>query len=193
MKGDSVKGAVLIDFVRIVRANPEMPWEKYMTSGDMELVRSKVMPSAWYPFEALCRIGYAVFMLTGKGNLDAAKGFGSFSMQDTFQKVYKDVLFGEKDPLSALSKFVTLRNQFVKFRDSGFESLKMEKIAENRVRMTVKAPEYDRYIEPYAYHFAGATEKLLELSGAKDVGSRIIKIQSRTEPATEIEFSWSST
>ncbi len=158
----------------------------------MDLVQGRIMPSTWYPFDAFERIGYAVFKLVGKGDLNTARVFGAFTMQETYHKVYENVLFQEKDPTTVLKKFVTLRRQFFKFQDTDIDPLKMKALEENKVKMIIKAPEPSEYLEPYANQLAGGFEKLLEMAGAKDVQAKILKIQSETEPTSEIELTWSN-
>jgi hypothetical protein len=188
---DQIKGVLLMDFARIIRANKGLPWEEYVTGDDMELIQGKIMPSTWYPFDVLARIGYAVFMLVGKGDLKNAWSFGAFAMQDTFHKVYENVLFQENNPESLLKKFIVLRKQFIRFHDPEFETLKLEVSGPGRARIIFKLPEVNRYIEPYTHQLAGGFEKLLELAGAGDVSVNVNKIQSETEPASEIELAWS--
>ncbi len=185
-----VKGALLIDYVRIIRANKDMPWDEYLKEGDMTLVNGQVIPSTWYPLDAFERIGYAIFMLLGKGDLKVAKAFGALTMQETFHKIYQNVIFKDQDPVSVLNKFVVLRKQFIKFSDPELESLKLEKLDDNKVRLILKAPEPSKYIEPYAHQITGGFEKLMDMIGIKDAKVSIIKIQSETEPASEIEVTW---
>jgi hypothetical protein len=192
MSQDKVKGVLLMDFARIIHANKDLPWDKYLTREDMGLIQGRIMPSTWYPFEAFERIGYAVFKLVGKGDLKNARAFGAFTIQETYHKVYENVLFQEKDPTALLKKFVILRKQFIRFQDTDFDPLKMELLEDNKVKMIIKASEPSEYIEPYANRLAGSFEKLLEMAGAKDIQVKILKVQSKTEPASEIELTWSN-
>ncbi len=190
MNDDQIKGVLLVDFARIYHANRNLPWEKYLTEGDLELVQGKIMPSSWYPFSVLERIGYAVFMLVGKGDLKNAWAFGAFTMHDTYRKIYQNVLFDKIDPAEVIKKFIVLRKQFIKFRQPGFDVLKLEMTGENQAMITFKLPQNGNYIEPYTHQIAGGMEKLLELSGARDVQVDIKRIQSDTESASEIELKW---
>jgi hypothetical protein len=185
---------MLIDFARIIRANKNLPWDQYLTREDMGLIQGNIYPVTWYPFEAFERISYTVFMLIGKGDLMNARTFGAFTIQDTFHKVYGDVLFRDKDPVAVLKKFVTLQEKFFKFQDIS-DPLKMELLEGNKVKIIIRAPsalgiEYT-HMEAYTHYLAGAFQKVIE-GCAKGVRINIIKIQSETEPASEIELTWSN-
>jgi hypothetical protein len=188
---DQIKGILLVDFARIIRARKDLPWDKYLIEEDMNLIQGKIMPGAWYPIEILERVGYAVFVLVGKGDLKNAWAFGAFTIEDTFRKVYKNILFDKLDPVEMITKFILLRKQFTKFSDPDFETLKLESLGENRAKVIFKIPRLGVYIGPYTHQLAGGFEKLLEMSGARDIQVNILKIQSETEPASEIELSWS--
>lgn len=190
MSEDKVKGILLMDPVRFIRANKDLPWEEYLTREDMELVKGNILPSTWYPFDVFERVGYAVFMLIGKGDFNLAKAFGAFTVQETYKKVYENLLFNEKDPLSLLKKFLAMRKQFFRFKDPDFEFREMEVIEENRVRIRSRAPGVSKYLEAYAHHLAGSFEKLLEMAGANEVQVKILEIQSESIPATVIDITW---
>ena len=191
MSRNKIKGAIIVNYVRMIRASKDLPWGEYLTKEDMELVHGNIMPSTWYPLEVFEHVGYAVFMLMGKGDLNVARAFGALSVQETFSRVYQKVLFQEKDMVSVLKKFVVLRKQFIRFEDPDFDSMSMELIEDNKVKMILKAPEFNKYIKPYTHQVAGAFEKLLEMSDAKDIRVNIVSIQSETEPGSEIEITWS--
>ena len=101
MSQGKVKGVMLIDYVRMIRANKGLPWEEYLTKEDMDIVNAKIFPSSWYSVEIMERMGQAVFLLIGKGDLEMAKIFGEITIQDTFHDVYKDMLFDKMAPVDA--------------------------------------------------------------------------------------------
>jgi hypothetical protein len=204
MSEDKVKGVMLIDLVRIVRANKELPWDEYLTKDEMDLIQGKIMPSTWYPFEVFEHIGYAVFMLEGGQDVKNSWNFGRFTIEDTFQKVYSNVLFKEKDPLSVIKRFVTLRKQFFRYEDPGFESMNMESLGDNKVRIIIRtsfaskprkvAEDIKSYSgklsASFANQLAGSFQRLLEIAGARDIKVEVIKIQSDPDSATELEIAW---
>lgn len=191
MSKNLVKGTILIDFVRLIRANQNLPWDKYLTPEDINFMKTRIMPSSWYPMEIYERMGYATFMLIGKGDLKNSRAFGAFSTQETFYNVYKNILFKEgESPISMLKRFVVLRKQFSKHEDSSLEVMILEELENNKVVMKVAAPENGKFLEPYAYHLSGMLEKLLEIAGAQNPKAEILKMESEKEREIIIELSW---
>ena len=67
MSDQKVKGTMLIDQVRMIRGNKDKDWNKYLTPEDLNIIKGRVLPAAWYPLETYKRCGRAVFQLLAGG------------------------------------------------------------------------------------------------------------------------------
>ncbi len=129
-----VKGSVLVDFVKVIQATKHIEWDKYLLPEDLELTRSMVIPSNWYPMEAYQRMGLAVWKLVAGENEGIARTFGKQAMQKLLDGPYRRLL-KQDDPHLAMQKFMELRQTLFNFSD--FE---MQQTGERSIRVTIKGP-----------------------------------------------------
>lgn len=47
----NVKGSILLDWVKAVRADKKGSYDKLLSDADKEIVARTILPSSWYPFE----------------------------------------------------------------------------------------------------------------------------------------------
>ena len=77
-----VKGTLIIDYVRIIRANRERSWDRWLAKEDWEIIDGQVLPSNWYPYESFRRIGFAVFKEIANSDLNVAQQFGRLTIRN---------------------------------------------------------------------------------------------------------------
>ena len=46
-KGRFVKGNVVLDYARMIRANPGLAWSKHLLAEDLEQIRQMILPASW--------------------------------------------------------------------------------------------------------------------------------------------------
>jgi hypothetical protein len=109
-----VKGSVVLDMVKVIRAFKDLPWDQYLTPEDFEIVKSMVIPTAWYPIEAYQRMGLAVYKLVAKESDDVVRKFGQAAMKELLSGPYRPFLVKD-DPVEAVHKFFELRKSMFNF------------------------------------------------------------------------------
>lgn len=185
---DMVKGSFLMDVVRLIRANKELDWKKHLKPEDLELTKTKILPSNWYSLECYERMGHAIFMEVGKGDLKNAWTWGRFTIEELVGKTYKN-LFKGLDVMAAFKKFVFFRGQFFKFDDENIEMLRLEPLGEKEIIIHVVTPSV-LIRESFAHQMAGTFERLVELYDGKNPKVEILEKQWEGKPATTVKVTW---
>jgi len=180
-----VKGTWLVDYIKMIRANPDKNWDKYLTDEDREIVDSKVLASGWYPYESFNRLGKAVFQELAGGDLKIVKSFGRL-FADNILQVYKNLCV-EGDPAATISKVFALQRTFFKDIPALIEPVEKES---NRFVVRINVSDMEREmgaVDAFAYQYAGMIERLVELCGNTNKKIEVREIDS----GFEIESTWS--
>ncbi len=166
-----VKGSVLLDMVKVVRAFRDLPWDDYLKPDDWNIIDGMVIPTAWYPVENYQRIGVAVYYLVAKADKRVVSQFGELAMQELFNGPYKPFL-DKGDPLTSVEKFLDLRRSLFNFS-------RMEAAGTGDKSMQVKVWELgelkdgvDMFLVLTGAHF----KKLVQLNGGE-----MVKLMTRGE------------
>ncbi|OGP56134.1 MAG: hypothetical protein A2V67_05105 [Deltaproteobacteria bacterium RBG_13_61_14] len=178
-----VKGTLFLDYVRMIRKRKNVDWSKYLTPQDQKVLSQMVLPSEWYPLETFQHCGVAILHEIAQGDVEAVRAWGRASM-DELMKVYKN-LAQETDPHKATEKFQLLRRRFF-----DFEGLEVIPQAGNRIQVKVDMAFGGVADEAYAYQILGTLERLLLVSGAKNVQFQFLQKAWKGAPNTVIELSW---
>ncbi len=181
-----VKGAIFLDFVKMIKKYKESNWQNHLTESDLALLNELILPSRWYPLDTMVRIGEAVFKELANGNLEATREWGWKSM-DNLVRVYKNHLVVEGNPMRSLERFaITNRSLF------NFEGLTIEPVSDTRARVTVSNEFGERLAEAYCTQMLGAFERLIDLSGGKQIYAAFASRRWMGDPQTVIELAWRS-
>ncbi len=163
-----VKGTLLLDYVKTIRANQDRDYSEYLTAEDWEIINGKILVSQWYPFDSFRRIAFATFEVVGEGKLELARGFGRFMIRDMMSVYRKFLVPGDQS--STIAKLASLRPTFfdgevkLEVTETGFRHLRMV--------MGINEVEPDSaYREAFYEAFAGNLEAIVE-----DTGARLIKV-----------------
>ena len=181
--GKHVKGALFLDYVRMVKKRKDVNWGQYLTPEDNKILEQLILPSAWYPLETYQRLGAAVLHEIAKGKVELVRQWGRISMEE-LTKVYANLVCAG-NPLRSLEIFQLLRTRFF---DS--EVLEVTPVGDNGARIKVDATFAGEAEEAYAYQMLGSFERLLELSGAKNIKYRFSQASRKGDPNTVIEIKW---
>lgn len=180
-----VKGTWILNYVKIIRANKDRDWDKYLKPEDWEIINGRVLPSQWYPYESFRRFGLAAFKEVAGSDLETVRGFGRLVLDDLV-KVYKQIPT-QGDPHTSVKKFVAFRENF--FQDvDGYTRVVDE--GENWLDYKIMMNESDikhEAAEPFACQLAGSLEALVEKVGGKDVKAEI----TRQDDGFLIHVTWS--
>ncbi len=167
-----VKGFVILNYVKIVRANRDRDWDKYLEPQDWEIINSIIFNSNRYPYESFRRIGYAVFKLMANSDLEAARAFGKVAMQSLLQSYPKS--FMEEDaPVQSLKKFSMVTPVFMGM-EAGTEVVEHGE-GWARYRMDIPPEEDEESVQAFCFQYAGSLEELVERAGGRDAKATIEK------------------
>jgi len=179
-----VKGTWILDFVKMIRANKDKDWDRWLAPEDWEIINAQVLPSQWYPFESYERIGKAVFVEIAQSNLDITRTFGRIMMRDLL-KVYKNILV-EGDLAASVEKFNILRKTF--FRGIESDLIFVEQGECHMVfKLMIAGIDRERASpEAFAHQLAGNLEELVEQAGGKNVSVSVKTV----EDGYELSLGW---
>ncbi len=169
--GIYIKGSLMVDYVKMIRANKDKPWDKYLTLDDWDIIDGSVLSSSWYPFESFRRMGGAIFREIAQSNLDIVRGFGRQSI-DNFLLIYRNIL-NPGNPLMSLNRFAEIRQLYIK----GDFDIKVMQNGGNWLKYQISAPralEFELF-EAFTYQLAGNGEGIVDRAGGKNVSSEVDK------------------
>ena len=168
----NIKGTIIMDYVRIIRANKDRDWDRYLEAEDWDIINGNVLPSARYPYECGRRIGFAVFKEIANSNLDTVRMFGRFSAKNLLE-VYKNVVVAG-DPAASIEKLCQLNRTF---SDEESELALIDRGAGSaKLKFTFPSVESeDLFMDAYCHKLIGTLEELTEQAGGKDVSVKLEK------------------
>jgi len=180
-----IKGNFLKDYVKLVNDNPDMEWDKYLTDSDWQIVRSIIIPSAWYPVETMGRIGRGIFEMRSKRNYEAVRAHGRARAIESFDEATKRFLI-KADPASSIQAYTMIVRRYV-----DEVSVELEKSEAGRAEVCFypvdDAPSWDLFREIQA----GTLEQLVELNGGKDAHAEFLSELREGREACIISLTWS--
>jgi hypothetical protein len=183
-KNWQVKGTLLLDYIRMIKANKDKKWDKYLTPEDMEIIQGRVMPSVWYPYETFRRCGLATFHELAGGKLEAVRAWGKIWAEQLVKEVYTFVI-ADKDPMKAIERFLNMRKQFF-----SFEALSHEKVADKHIKARLHSVPDKEGVEAFSAQLIGGLERLVELTGGKNPRITTTKKQEGGVLIVEMDISW---
>lgn len=168
-----VKGTVVVDLVKAVKASPNVNWEPYLEPQDFEIVNNIVIASKWYPGESFWRISWAVTKEIGRADLRATFEFGRISAK-SYLRVYKRLL-DPGDPVKSLKNCIDCWQSFYDVEGADYRKMEIEAGA-GFVRIT--AWDYPGMIipevrKPYFHGLAGYFMEMAEQASRQRVANTI--------------------
>lgn len=166
-----VKGTMLLNYVKLIRSNRGLGWDQYLKPEDWTIINGRVFSSSRYSYDSFRRIGYAVFKLIAKSNLEVARGFGRFNMQ-TLLKTYSTSLLAPDDPLASVKKLVLSKRAFIADDSESRLMESGEKWARVQIIMSSHETDHERTLA-FCYQYAGHLEELIERAGGSNAKSQV--------------------
>jgi len=183
-KDRKIKGSFLSQYVRMIRARKDVDWTEYLRPEDLEIVNSTVDPKEWRPFESFERIATAIFHEVALGDMSRVRIYGRHYVNQMHEQSRE--LICEGDPRETLMRFEVTRRSFFNFDPVVLTSIREDS---GELRMAFGATSLAEQM--FAYQVLGHIERLLELSGARDLGYRFASKTWEGDEATTLEFKWS--
>lgn len=177
-----VKGTILVDFVKTIKANKTGIYDKYLTPEDNAAIYQRILPSAWYPYETFRHCFNAVFEVVANKSLDQIKAWGILYGQSIMTDLYKGLL-KQGEPLDYIKKYQVYIKNF-------FDFGKVEVIEEKPNQVLIKFVDFDADFAPLYYMMYGWLEKTVETCGAKNLRTEIVSKSWTGQGDTAIRFRW---
>ena len=184
MDQQHVKGTMLADMVRMIRANKDRNWHDYLEEGDWEIVNGRVFPAKWYPLEVFQRLGYATFKVLAGGDLATVRMFGKMRGEVLFGEVYTSALTVQ-DPARALNHYTKIYKSLF-----DFSTIEFEQVGSNHVIITHDYDPDDEANTPYCYLMMGYFDALIEMTGGTNGHIDLTSKQWEGAPTTVFDITW---
>jgi len=156
-----VKGTVLVNSVKLIRADKSGIYDQYLTEEDKAIISRRISPAVWYPYETFKHCFKAIFEVAAKKDLDQVRKYSRFAGEMMITDIYKDTL-KPGDPLSHLRKIPIYILTFYDFGQA-------EVVVEKPNQVLVRLIDYDPDFAPFYYMLAGVFECIAELCGGQNV------------------------
>ena len=177
-----VKGTILVDFVKTIRADKTGAYDSYLTDEDRRIISERILPSGWYPYDTFKRCFNAVVAVLAKNDMEKVRQWGRIYGENIITNVYKGFI-KQGAPMESLKKYSTyIRNLF------DFGEFIVEPVSENEAFIIVRG--LDKDFEPQYHMMRGWLERSLELCGAKDIKVEVISLEWEGAPETKSRISW---
>ncbi|MGH9457614.1 MAG: hypothetical protein ACRD2J_08250 [Thermoanaerobaculia bacterium] len=178
-----VKGVLFADYVRMLRAAKHVAWDEHLPPQDLQWLGQRIDPHGWYPMETYERMGLAILDGIAGGDLESVRDWGRRTI-DELQEGEPD-LFSARDPRETFMRFQVLRQTLF-----NFPAAEVISIRDGRAVVEVRYGMSARAEEAATFQSLGFLERLLEVSGARDVA---VELQSRSwdgNGSTRIAIAW---
>ena len=183
----SVKGSVILDYVKMIRANPHLPWSDHLQPGDLEVINQLILPASWYPLDLFQRVGLAVFKLVAKENYSLLRAYGR-ALADKMHAENPGLLVKGR-PLDTLHKYRAIQDRLYSFKALDTEDISPQHMI---VRIySLSLPE-DIGIAVYIEQISGTMERLVELSGGGQVRVQLLESVLQGAKQKTLEITWES-
>jgi len=179
-----VKGSIILDLVKVFHQAKHLPWNRYLTAQDLELVQGTVLPSTWYPLDTYQHLGLAVYELLGQGKPENARTWGRESLGRLIRGVYKNALL-KGDPLEAIKGFIALRKTLIDFGEFA-----LNPIGPGQVEFIIYEVHEIPGLELFSHMFAGNMERLVAENGGKDVAVEFADGNRNNRPVRIFQIRW---
>jgi uncharacterized protein (TIGR02265 family) len=177
-----VKGSILIDFVKTIKASKNPAYEKYLTAEDKKLLSQRLLPSAWYPFETFKHAFQGLFEVLAKKDLETVPGWGRMYGEAIISGLYKG-LIRDGHPMESLQKYPTYLQNMM-----DFGSVEVKELGTTEAVIAFR--DFDTTLVPFSYLMFGWLERSLEMCGAKEIKNELLSAAWQGAPDTQLKFSW---
>jgi len=180
-----LKGSALIDYLKIIRANPDLDWSEYLLAEDFEQLDQMVLPSSWYPAGLFERMGIAIFHLVSNESMEVVRNFGRIMADKMSDENPGLVVAG--GPGATLNRYLAIQE-----RSYSFEVFTKSGQAPGRMAVHIDTgKDADPRAVPLLVCASKSTmERLLELSGAEGIAIRQVESSLTGADRNSLEIKW---
>lgn len=180
-----VKGTLFVDYVRMLRANKDADWSRYLQPQDLTLLVQRVDPAGWYPMESFERMGVAILAEVAQGDLRAVRAWGQAQTEWITQT--QPGLLANGDPTESLMRFQVMRNGFF-----DYTAVEFDYVYDGEAVLRVAYGMGPVAEEAASLQTLGFFEKLLELAGAQKVEAWFSAESWKGAPVTTLQLRWAT-
>jgi hypothetical protein len=178
-----VKGTLFVDYVRMLRGSKGTDWSRHLHPEDLSFLVHRVEPETWYPMESFERMGLAILAEIAHGDLETVRSFGRVSIDWLCQQ--HPTLLAADDPRDTIMRFHVLRRGFF-----DYGALEISSVSDGEAALHVAYGMGPRAEEAASWQTLGFLERLLEVSGAKDVSAWFSARSWGGDKTTVIQLRW---
>jgi hypothetical protein len=178
-----VKGVLFVDYVRMLRALKTVDWSQHFPPEDLEYLRARIQPDAWYPMETFERFGVAILEQVVGGNMDLVRAWGA-STVDELHSAYDGIVLAN-DPRDSLMRFQVLRSSFF-----DFEAIAVRELYDTEVRVRIDYGMGPKAEEAACWQARGFFERLVEIAGGTELVSEFLSSRWLGDAATLLVLKW---
>jgi hypothetical protein len=178
-----VKGVLFADYVRMLRATKNVPWENHLPAQDLHFLSERIDPGGWYPMESYERMGLAILDQIAHGDFAIVRQWGRKTIDEL--RAVEPVLFEGSDPREIFMRFQVLRQTLF-----NFPAAEVLSIRDGKAVVQVLYGMSARAEEAASWQSVGFLERLMEVSGARDVEAWFESTVWGGAPATRIIVAW---
>ena len=179
----NVKGTLFVDYVRMLRSVRGVNWASHLAAEDLPYLSQRIEAGTWYPMATFERMGLAILAEVAGGEIARVREWGRGSidlMNDTYAGL---VLAGEAR--ESLARFQALRRTFF-----DFPALEVRGLGDASAIVEVNYQMGAIAEEAAAQQTLGFFERLLELTGAKEIQAWFTGKAWAGAETTTIELRW---
>ena len=182
----NVKGVLFADYVRMLRMRKDIDWSQSLDAQDLGFVLGRVALDGWYPMDVFERLGNAILTHIADGQLGQVRLFGRVTVDPLIAD--QPFLLAKDDPIETVNRFRGLRATWF-----DFDALQVPLLLDDECEIHVGYGMGQTAEEAAVWQTVGFFERLLEVSGAKDVKPSFHgKSWLGQTPTTRVQFHWQS-
>jgi hypothetical protein len=180
-KGRFIKGSVLVDYVKLMHANPDLPWSEYLSPDDLAQLSQLLLPASWYPIELFDHLGLAVFRLVSKENWEVVKAYGRF-LADKMNSESPG-LVSRGRPADTLKKYRAILERLY-----SYPIVEFAEVGPGRARAEFKHQPEDVAVRQLLEVTTATIARLVELSEGREITVQVDYQEGRDANALEITW-----
>jgi len=182
-QGRHVKGSLIVDYVKMIRGNPQLPWADHLKPEDLALINQLILPSSWYPMEVFQRIGMATFKLVAQENYTVIRAYGRALADRINQENPGMVVKGRAR--NTLRKYREIQNRMYSFKP-----VETEDLAPQRLLIHIFSAPTEPEAKLLMEIISGTLERLIELSGGRDIKIKLLEAVWKGADQNTLEVTW---
>lgn len=179
----NVRGALFVDYVRMIRGHKDIDWSAHLDSADMLYLEGRIGPQSWYPMGTFERMGNAILTEIGDVNLAAVRMWGRLSV-GPLRSQYPE-LVQQGDPMETMARFMVLRKAFF-----DFNVFNIEEMSPNLAKIAISFQMGHMAEEAASHQSMGFFEGVLELAGAQEIEAELSRQRWSGDARTVLLLRW---